>query len=71
MPLGRFLRPVLLRSKETKSFNDPIHSGSSSNLFFPRASSFSFVKFWTAAGNLVSLFLERSRKVSLVRFLKL
>lgn len=71
MALGRFFRQVLLRSNDTRSFSEPIHSGTSSNLFFPRASSFSFTKFWIAEGNLVSLFLERSRKVSLVRLLKL
>ena len=69
MLLGKFFKPVLLRSKLTNYFKLPIHSGAYYSLFFARANSLSFVKFWIASGNLVSLFLERSRKVNFVRFL--
>lgn len=71
MPIGKFFKPVFPKSKLVSYFNDPIQSGSYYNLFLAKASYFSLTKFCIAAGNLVSLFLDRSKKVNFVKFLKL
>lgn len=71
MDTGKFFKPVLLRSKLISSDSYPSQSGAYTNAFFAKASSFSFLKFLIAAGKLVNLLPERSRKVRLVNFSKL
>lgn len=68
---GKFFKPVLLRSKLVSSDSSPSQSGAYPKAILAKASYFSFLKFLIAAGKVVNLLPERSRKVRAVNFSKL